>query len=184
MATSPRCPERWQQQRRQKNEATQQHHRPTQTDSEEPLHSHGKNTAKQPVPWERSERVNGTAATTTAALEAALERRAEIVLHPSYQLRWPECERRDIRVALAIRVDVLDTYVFEERTDLIGHPCVQCLDVWETHERQKLRRTRIVNIYNRARAEGGGYIMNRIDLGRLILGRTILVGDFNARSPL
>jgi hypothetical protein len=61
-------------------------------------------------------------------------------------LRWLECERKDIRVSLAIRVDVLDMYVFEERTDLIDHPCVQCLDVWETHERQKVRRTRIVNI--------------------------------------
>lgn len=66
------------------------------------------------------------AATTTAALEAAIERRAEVVLlqgpyagkkhtisHPGYQLRWPECEKQDIRVALAIRVDVLDMYVFE-----------------------------------------------------------------------
>jgi hypothetical protein len=99
-------------------------------------------------------------------------------------LRWPECERKDIRVSLAIRVDVLDMYVFEERTDLIDHPCVQCLDVWETHERQKVRRTRIVNIYNRARVEGGGYAINRIDLGQLIHGRTILAGDFNTRSLL
>jgi hypothetical protein len=140
---------------------------------------------------------NSTAATTTAALEAAVERQAEVVLlqkpyagarhtisHPSYQLRWPECEREEIRVALAIRVDVLDVYVLEERTDLIDHPCVQCLAVWETHERQKVRRTRVVNIYNRARAEGGGYAINRIDLGRLIHGRTIMAGDFNARSPL
>lgn len=87
-------------------------------------------------------------------------------------------------MALAIRVDVLDTYVFEERTDLIDHPCVQCLDVWETRERQKVRRTRIINIYNRARTEGGGYVINRIDFRRLIQGRTILAGDFNARSPL
>lgn len=135
--------------------------------------------------------------TTTAALEAAVERRADVVFlqepyagarhtisHPSYQLRWPECDKKDIRVALAIRVDVLDTYVFEERTDLIDHPCVQCLDVWETYERKKVRRTRIVNIYNRARAEGGGYTINRVDLGRLTSGRTILAGDFNARSPL
>jgi hypothetical protein len=99
-------------------------------------------------------------------------------------LRWPECERKDIRVSLAIRVDVLDMYVFEERTDLIDHPCMQCLDVWETHERQKVRRTRIANIYNRARVEGGGYAINRIDLGQLRHGRTILGGNFNARSPL
>ena len=80
---------------------------------------------------------NSTAVTTTAALEAAVERQAEVVLlqgpyagkkhtisHPSFQLRWPECEKKDIRVALAIRVDVLDIYVFEERTELIDHPCM------------------------------------------------------------
>jgi NADP-dependent 3-hydroxy acid dehydrogenase YdfG len=49
-----------------------------------------------------------------AALEAAVERRAEVaplqelytstkhtISHPSYQLRWPECEKKHIRVALA-----------------------------------------------------------------------------------
>lgn len=101
---------------------------------------------------------NSTAATTTAALEAAIERRAEVVIlqepyvgrkhqisHPGFQIRWPEGEKREIRVALAIRVDVLDRYIFEERTDLIDHPCVQCLDIWETQRRQKVRMTRVVN---------------------------------------
>jgi hypothetical protein len=32
--------------------------------------------------------------------------------------------------------------------------------------------------------EGVRYAMNCIDLGQLIYGRTILAGDFNARSPL
>jgi len=32
--------------------------------------------------------------------------------------------------------------------------------------------------------EGGGYTINPIDLEQLIQGRTILAGDFNARSPL
>lgn len=139
---------------------------------------------------------NSTAATTTAALEAAIERRAEVVIlqepyvgrkhqisHPGFQIRWPEGEKREIRVALAIRVDVLDTYIFEERTDLIDHPCVQCLDIWETQRRQKVRMTRVVNIYNRARMNGGGYAINRIDFRQLIQGRTILAGDFNSRSP-
>lgn len=138
-----------------------------------------------------------TVVTTTAALEAAVERQAEVVLlqesyagkrhtisHPSYQLRWPECEKKDIRMALAIRVDALDMYVFEERTDLIDHPCVQCLDVWETHERQKVWKTKIIDIYNSARTEASGYAISRIDFRRLIQGRTILAGDFSVRSRL
>lgn len=107
---------------------------------------------------------NGTAVSIVATLEAAIERRAEvaclqephigkrfIISHPSFQIRWPEGEKKDIRVALAIRNDALDRYVFEERTDLVDSPYVQCLDVWETEGRRKMRRTRLINVYNRAR---------------------------------
>jgi ribonuclease HI len=139
---------------------------------------------------------NTSAVSMTAALEAAIERGAEVaclqepyigkkyvISHPGYQIRWPECEKKDIRVALAIRVDVLDRYIFEERTDLINSPYIQCLDIWETQHRRKVRCTRLINIYNKARMEEGGYTIDRINLSRLIEGRTILAGDFNARSP-
>jgi hypothetical protein len=73
--------------------------------------------------------------------------------------------------------------VFEGRTDLVDSPHVQCLDVWETVGRRKIRHIRLINIYNRARVQGGGYTIDHIDLSRLIEGRTILAGDFNACSP-
>ena len=139
---------------------------------------------------------NGTAVSTVAALEAAIERGAEVaclqepyvgrrhtISHPGFQIRWPECPKQVTRVALAIRNDALNRYVFEERTDLAGGPHVQCLDVWETVHRRKVRSTRLINIYNKARVEGGGYTIDHIDWSRLIIGRTILAGDFNARSP-
>lgn len=139
---------------------------------------------------------NGTVVSTTAALEAAIERGAEVaclqephvgkrhaISHPGFQLRYPECAKRDVRVALAIRNDALDRYVFEERTDLVNSPHVQCLDIWETTNRRKTRRTRLINIYNKARVEGGGYTIDHLDWRPLIEGRTILAGDFNARSP-
>lgn len=47
-----------------------------------------------------------------------------------------------------------------------------------------VRRTRLINVYNKARAQGGEYTLDRLDLSHLITGRTILAGDFNARSPL
>ena len=131
-----------------------------------------------------------------AALEVAIERGAEVAClqephvgrkytidHPSFQIRWREYAKQDTRVALAIWNNALDRYVFEERTDLVDSPHVQCLDVWETVGRRKIRRTRLINIYNRARVQGGGYTIDHIDLSRLIEGRTILIGDFNARSP-
>ncbi|KHN93671.1 Endonuclease/exonuclease/phosphatase [Metarhizium album ARSEF 1941] len=139
---------------------------------------------------------NRTAVSTTAALEAALERGVEVaclqephvgkrhtICHPGFQLRYPECAKQDARVALAIRNDALDRYVFEERTDLVNSPHVQCLDIWETTNRRKTRRTRLINIYNKARVEGGGYTIDHLDWRPLIEGRTILAGDFNARSP-
>jgi hypothetical protein len=138
---------------------------------------------------------NGTAVSTVAALEAAIDRGAEVaclqepyvgkkhtISHLGFQIRWPECVKRDTRVALAIRNDALDRYVFEERTDLAGGPHVQCLDVCGTVHRRKVRSTRLINIYNKARVEGGGYTIDHLDLSRLIVGRTILAGDFNARS--
>jgi hypothetical protein len=139
---------------------------------------------------------NGTAVSMIAALEAAIERGAEVaclqepyvgkkyvISHPGFQIRWPECAKRDTRVALAIRNDALDRYVFEERTDLVDNPHVQCMDVWETTNRRKLRKTRLINIYNGARVQGGGYTIDHMDMTGLIEGRTILAGDFNARSP-
>jgi hypothetical protein len=139
---------------------------------------------------------NDTAVSTIAALEAAIERGAEVVClqepyvgkkyatsHLGFQVRWPECSKRETRVALAIRNDALDRYIFKERIDLVNSPRVQCLDVWETVNRGKVRRTRLINIYNKARVQGGGYTIDHIDVSRLIEGRTILAGDFNARSP-
>lgn len=133
---------------------------------------------------------------TVVALEAAIERGAEVaclqepyvgkkhtVSHPVFQIWWPESPKQDTRVALAIRNDALDRYVFEERTDLAGGPHVQYLDIWETVHRRKVRSTRLINIYNKARVEAGGYTIDHIDLSRLIMGTTILTGDFNARSP-
>jgi hypothetical protein len=139
---------------------------------------------------------NGTAVSTVAAFEAAIERGAEVaclqepyvgkkhtISHPGFQIRWPECPKQDTRVALAIRNDALDRCVFEERTDLAGGPHVQCLDVWETVHRRKVRSTRLINVYNKAGVGGGRYTIDHVSLSRLIIGRTILAGDFNARSP-
>ena len=40
---------------------------------------------------------------------------------------------------------------------------MQCLDVWETVHRRKVRSTMLINIYNKARVEGGGYTIDYID---------------------
>ena len=39
------------------------------------------------------------------------------------------CAKSDARVALAIRIEVLEYYMFEEETDLVDSPYVKYLDV-------------------------------------------------------
>lgn len=41
----------------------------------------------------------------------------------------------------------------------------------------------MIDTYNRARVHGRGCTIDHIDVSRLIEGRTILAGDFNALSP-
>jgi hypothetical protein len=118
-----------------------------------------------------------------ACLQEPYVGKKHTISHSGFQIRWPECVKRDTRVALATRNDALDCYVFEEKTDLSGGPHGQCLDVWETVHRRKVRSIRPINIYNKARVEGGGYTIDHLGLSRLIVGRTILAGDFSARSP-
>jgi len=65
----------------------------------------------------------------------------------------------------------------------VDSPHVQCLDVWETTNRKKVQKIRLVNIYNKARVQGGRYTIDHMDMSQLIDSRTILTGDFNARSP-
>jgi hypothetical protein len=84
---------------------------------------------------------------------------------------------------LAIWDDALDRYLSEEQTDLLDIPHVRSLDVWETTDRSKVRRTRLINIYNKTRVHSDGNTIDHIELPPLICGRTMLAGDFHARSP-
>lgn len=56
MATSPRCPEKWQKQQRRKNESTEQPDRPTEKDLGETLCPRSNSTAEEPARKEGSER--------------------------------------------------------------------------------------------------------------------------------
>jgi len=144
-----------------------------------------------------------TYAVTIAILEIALERGAGVVClqepyigpreisHPGFTLYWPEAKnRKDIRVAVAIKRDVLTSWILEHRTDLINSTHIQCLDIWDTHahaqEGTKIRRTRLVNIYDQRVQQENAPSYRAIEKAQwsdIITRRTILAGDFNARSP-
>jgi hypothetical protein len=107
-----------------------------------------------------------TLAVCQATLEGALEAKAEMVClqepflgrdlrlftHSAFQIYWPGIEgeeRKQTRVAIAVRKDMLNTLIWEDRTDLVQHTHIQVMDIWELTSRgKKRRRTRVVNVYD------------------------------------
>lgn len=103
-------------------------------------------------------------AITIAALEIRLLRKADIIClqepyigtktyisHPGYTIYWPEGTEQSVkRVAIAVKRDLLVKTAIEIRTDLIDHPYIQALDIWELHAetKVKVRRTRLINVYD------------------------------------
>ena len=101
---------------------------------------------------------------TISALEARLGLKAGIVCiqepflgkknlaHTGFNLYWPvgahDC--KDNRVLIAVRKDLLNKIIVENRTDLLSHSYGMVLDITEgqIHRKSRRRKTRIVNIYN------------------------------------
>ena len=96
---------------------------------------------------------------TIAALEAGLEGKAGIIClqepyiytdfsHPGYLFYWPGGQQTDQQVLIAVRRDLLAAIQVEACSDLVDHPYMQVLDVWETSTGSTRRHTRIVNCYD------------------------------------
>lgn len=96
---------------------------------------------------------------TIAALEAGLEGKAGIIClqelyiytdfsHPRYLFYRPGGQRMDQRVLVAVRRDLLAGIQVEARSDLINHPYIQVLDIWEVGAENTRRCTRIANCYD------------------------------------
>ena len=101
---------------------------------------------------------------TISALEAGLGLEASIVCiqepflgnrslaHAGYNLYWPSGtdNRKNMRVMIAVRKDIPNTIIVENRTDLISHPYCICLDIKEIDEQteRRLRKTRVINLYD------------------------------------
>ena len=135
-----------------------------------------------------------------AALETAIEIKADIVCiqepaskrvnHPGFNWYLPETQEgvRE-RVWIAVRKEA--RIVVEQRTDIGVGGDIQIIDTWEREEdgekrqagKRKGRRTRIVNVYDSAKP-GGGRVLEDAEWNKIITGRTIICGDFNAHSPV
>ena len=100
---------------------------------------------------------------TIAALEAGLGLEASVVCiqepflgnrslaHAGFILYWPSGtdDRKDMRVLIAVRKDILNKVIIENRTDLVSHPYCIVLDIRELNPVSgKYSRTRVVNLYD------------------------------------
>ena len=85
--------------------------------------------------------------------------------------------------------------IIKARTDLINHPYVLILNIWDIQPitKTKKRRTRLINVYDNRIGLGTCYkgdaertwrAIEDIQWQPLLRGRAVLLGDFNAQSPL
>lgn len=146
---------------------------------------------------------------TISALEAGLGLNASVVCiqepflgnrslaHAGFNLYWPSgtADRKDMRVMIAVRKDILSRVVVENRTGLVSHPYCVVLDIRELdpQSRKCLRRTRVVNLYDNKIGKGQPWEGSCLTVRRaiqdicwrsVIQGRVLTVGDMNAHSPM
>ena len=140
---------------------------------------------------------------TISALEAGLGLEASVVCiqesflgnqslaHGGFNLYWPSGtdNRRDMRVLVAIKKDILNKVIIENRTDLVSHPYCIVLDIRErnpTSEKYS-RKTRVVNLYDNKignRCVWQQRAIQDIPWGLIIRGQVLILGDMNARSSI
>ena len=101
---------------------------------------------------------------TISALEAGLGLEASVVCiqepflgnrslaHAGFNIYWPSGteNRRDMRVLIAVRKDILNKVIIENRTDLVSHPYCIVMDIRELNpvSGKFSRKTRDVNLYD------------------------------------
>ena len=117
------------------------------------------------------------------------------LVHAAFSQYWPEVSRIEARVMTAIRKDILNRVVMDNRTDLIAHSYFLAIDVREINPRIKRsdRRTRVVNAYYIIIEAGHTWqgfssrvrrALQDVEWQATLQGRVLLVGDLNAHSQV
>ena len=144
---------------------------------------------------------------TISALEATLGLNAAVVCiqesflgnrnisHFGFNFYWPSGtdDRKDMRVLIAVKKDMLNKIIIENQTDFVSHPYCIVIDVMERNPvlRKYSRRTRFVNFYDNK--IGNGYVwqgssptirraIQDISWRQVIRGRVLIIGDVNTYS--
>ncbi len=117
------------------------------------------------------------------------------ISHNGFNLYWPMSgeNRKDIRVLTAVRKEVANNVVLDNRSDLANHPYCLILDIEELHPRTRksVRKTRVVNMYDNYIGQGYTWQGHSTEIRRaiqdiswsyILRGRVLLLGDMNAHS--
>lgn len=111
------------------------------------------------------------------------------ITHSAFNFYWPGGIRFDARVLTAVKKELVNKIMVENKTDLVDHPYFLALDIRDMDSRlnKPARRTRVVNAYDNRVGQGGTWEgntpRNRRVLDDIIWDRVIL-GDMNAHSPV
>ena len=74
------------------------------------------------------------------------------ISHSGFNLYWPISgeNRKDIRVLTAVRKEIANNVVLDNRSDLANYPYCLILDIEELYPRTRksVRKTRVVNMYD------------------------------------
>ena len=105
---------------------------------------------------------------TVASLEMAINIGAGIVClqepfignrnitHSVFNFYWPGGSRTEARVLTAVKKELANRIIVENRSDLVNHPYFLTLDIREMDSQSKrlARRTRVVNVYDNRVGQG------------------------------
>ena len=79
--------------------------------------------------------------------------------HGGYLLYWPKGGRRSCRVVIAVRRDLLDQLIIEARTDLISHPYILTVDIWDLDRAREKARSRAMEPAGRRCSDHGDFLL-------------------------
>ncbi|POS82856.1 hypothetical protein EPUL_005389, partial [Erysiphe pulchra] len=70
------------------------------------------------------------------------------MVHPAYDLRFSDAgETQQQRVAVGVKKDIRGRIIVESRSDLIEHPYIQVLDVWELDVQKKRKGNQGLSLF-------------------------------------
>ena len=142
---------------------------------------------------------------TVMALETALIIKAGIVMlqepfignrelfHSAFNFYWLQGERSEIRVVTAIRKDLMNKFVVENKTNLVNSPYFILLEIRELDQqlRKPRRKMRALNVYDNRVGQGctwnGGnpyirWALEDMKWESIIQGRFLMTRDVNTHS--